>query len=252
MGIVYSMTGFGTGVQEAGRYRFRVEVKSLNSKGMDAQVRLPRGLSDWEMPLRTRLDERLQRGKVSLNVDCEPLSGQSAFAFNEALLMEIYTSLKATADKLGAESDLFRLAFNQPGILETSGREELTGEERAAADKAVDEAIADMMKFRATEGAALVEKLLAYLKVIEDAVPEVEQLEKDRLDSLHTRLKQALTEHVESDKVDQNRFEQELIYYLEKLDVAEEKDRLLTHIAHFRQTLEEGEGCGRKLGFFYD
>ncbi|MFD2248494.1 YicC/YloC family endoribonuclease [Pontibacter ruber] len=250
--MLQSMTGYGSARLDADQYSIVVEIRSLNSKGMDLSVRVPRFLTDKEYEIRNLVTKALVRGKVSVCIDYTRNKAQKAKStINNELLTAYYNELSAAASKLGAsQNELFRLALHMPDVLQQDQAEE----ENADAGWDViqplfQEALSNISTFRADEGKALTAEIMSYIDRIRILLAEVEKHDPVRMEQIRNRIKGHLTEIANAEYFDQNRFEQEMIYYMEKLDIAEEKVRLINHLHYFTETVYLPEPTGKKLGF---
>jgi len=247
-----SMTGFGSARLDADQYSISVEIRSLNSKGMDLSVRLPRFLSEREYDIRNMVTKALVRGKVTVSVDYVKNKAQKARnTINTELLQVYYKELSAAADQVGApKQDLFRLALHMPEVLQQDQQEEAEGEaDWGKVQLLVEEALQKMNAFRADEGKALTAEIMTYIDRIRILLAEIEKHDPLRMEHIRNRIKSHLTEIATSEHFDENRFEQEMIYFMEKLDIAEEKVRLINHLHYFTETVYLPEPTGKKLGF---
>lgn len=244
------MTGFGKAIFENENSSIIVEVKSLNSKFLDASIKLPRQFSDKEIEVRTLLNNALQRGKVNLSIDyIKKGEVTSKVAINQALVKKYYEEISILANELGASSnELFRLALQMPEAISTKG-EESNPEEWEILFKTINEALQACDKFRIEEGRGLAAAIIQNIEKIKECLLKVEQQDPHRISNLKARIRNQLKEIIDSGQHDENRFEQELIYYIEKLDINEEKVRLNTHLNYFLETLTEPGAQGKKLGF---
>lgn len=226
-----------------------VEIKTLNSKFADVSIRLPGQLSGYELALRKLLSDRLLRGKISATVDIKSESTENEILYDEKLLSKFYHSYKDAAVKLGHQgSDFFTLALHAPGVQRTAEDEDIPDVSEALL-KAFQQAIDSAISFRKQEGEELHNKLLAYQNNINDLLKQVDPLDRERIEKVQDRLRQGLANANLSVEVDENRFEQELIYYIEKLDINEEKVRLANHLSYFDEVMESDKPNGKKLGF---
>ncbi len=247
-----SMTGFGSARLDADQYCISVEIRSLNSKSMDLSVRTPKVLSDKEYEIRNMVQKALVRGKVSVNVEFTKNKTQKARnTVNKDLLKAYYTELSEVASQLGADKgELFRLALHMPEVLQQEEQDEETAEaEWSLVQPLLQEALQGINTFRADEGKALTAEILAYIDRIRILLAEIDKHDPVRMEQIRTRIRGHLAEISTSEHFDQNRFEQEMIYYMEKLDIAEEKVRLVNHLHYFTETVYLPEPTGKKLGF---
>ncbi|PKV63639.1 YicC/YloC family endoribonuclease [Pontibacter ramchanderi] len=250
--MLQSMTGYGSARLDTDQYSINVEIRSLNSKGMDLTVRLPRFLSEREYEIRTMLTRALVRGKVSICVDYSKNKAQKAKSnINKDLLKAYYEELNAAADLVGgSKNDLFRLALHMPDVLQQDQGEDEEGEaDWETVQPLVQQALDSINAFRADEGKALTAEIMSYIDRIRILLAEVEKQDPVRMEHIRNRIKNHITEISTSDHYDQNRYEQEMIYYMEKLDIAEEKVRLINHLHYFTETVYLPEPTGKKLGF---
>jgi uncharacterized protein (TIGR00255 family) len=249
--MIKSMTGFGQASLNKDELNLVVEVKSLNSKFFDFSLRLPRIFSEKEMDVRNMVADKLERGKITLNVDMQQ-TGKAEIRqqYNEELFVAYYQELKKLADRTMAPyHGLFELALNSPDVIVGGGKEELSPALWDALQKLIAEAINKCDQFRVTEGKALEEKLASYVKGIEAGLRKVEELDPLRIERIRSRIKGNLVEFLGAEGIDMNRLEQELIFYIEKLDIHEERVRLQTHLNYFLKLLIEPQSNGKKLGF---
>ena len=245
------MTGFGQASADDGQSKIYVEVKSLNSKFLDLNLRLPKIFSDKELEVRNIISEKLERGKVSVSIEYEKLSdGTIKQSYNEVLFVAYYAELKKLADRVYAPYEsLFELALNSPDVIQGNIKEEV-GEELWTKVKAlVLEAVKQCEDFRLDEGKVLGSMLGNCCKVIEDSLDKVKELDPRRVTRIRERLKNNVVSFFGEEGFDTNRLEQEIIFYVEKLDINEEKVRLKSHIDYFMQALREPQSNGKKLGF---
>jgi uncharacterized protein (TIGR00255 family) len=250
--MLLSMTGFGSAHLETEGSTISIELKSLNSKSMDLSLRIPRSLSDKELEIRNLIGKSLVRGKVNLTIEVtRSKTNATRSRINTELLGIYFKELEAAAIALGAESpDLFRLALHMPEVLLTESTEE-KGEEVSWEQIApvLQEAIDNFNTFRADEGKALTGEIVSYIDRIKILLAEVDKHDPSRVDHIKQRIQAHLSEISASDSFNQNRFEQEMIYYIEKLDIAEEKVRLVNHLHYFAETVYLPEPTGKKLAF---
>lgn len=245
------MTGFGQATSNLGEGILSIEVKSLNSKFLDLNLRLPKKYSEKELELRNLISDRLERGKVSLSVDLQPgLKQEIKQHYNEALFASYYNELKRLAMQVNASTDgLFQMALNSPDVVQNNGREELDPAEWERVLSLLDEAIRHCDNFRSTEGKSLEGKLSSYIENIRLGLLQVEELDPKRVEKIRARIKGNITDFFGSEGFDANRLEQEIIFYIEKLDIHEERVRLKTHLDYFLKVIGEKQSSGKKLGF---
>lgn len=245
-----SMTGFGKAVNEIPGKKITVEIRSLNSKQLDLNMRIPYLYKEKELELRTEVGKQLERGKIDLSIYCESTQEAMPVNLNKELAKTYYNELKKLSEELNDHnSNLLALAIKMPDVMKAEKETvELDEKEWAEVRSVVNKAIAAFQKFRDDEGKTLEKEFVSRIGIIEKLLTEVVSLDNARVENIKSRIKNNLEEVVETNKIDQNRFEQELIYYIEKLDITEEKLRLKTHLDYFTSTMKEASG-GRKLGF---
>ncbi|OFY82417.1 MAG: YicC family protein [Bacteroidetes bacterium RIFCSPLOWO2_12_FULL_35_15] len=248
--MIKSMTGFGKAVLEIPGKKITVEVRSLNSKQLDLNLRMPYVYKEKELELRSDISKQIERGKVDLSVYTESTQEILPVAINKTLVKTYYKELKSLSEELNEENqNLMALILKMPDVLKAE-REvvELDEEEWNQVKLVVNKAIEAFQKFRSDEGKTLAIEFNSRIGIIYELLAEVMSNDAIRVETIRTRIKNNIAELVEKEKIDENRFEQELIYYIEKLDITEEKLRLKTHLDYFIKTMQE-PGCGRKLGF---
>ena len=248
--MIQSMTGYGKAVVEYGEKKINVEVKSLNSKTLDLSTRIAPIYREKEMQIRQTIAQTLTRGKVDFSIWVEKDTVVDATPVNAALFANYYAQLKDIAQKnnIPEPTDWFQTIMRMPDVLTRTETETLTDEEWAAASKAIEEALGRLVEFRLQEGAALQKKFNEKIDNIASLLESIEPFEKSRVEKIRQRIVDGLKSIPEVD-YDKNRLEQELIYYIEKLDISEEKQRLTNHLKYFRETMDETQGVGKKLGF---
>ena len=244
------MTGYGKAVATFGSKKIYAEIKSLNSKALDLSTRIAPLYREKEMEIRTLIAQQLERGKVDFNLWAEEDATQQATPINKALIESYYSQLCEISRTSGipVPADWFATLLRMPDVMTRTEVKELTEEEWTAARTAITEAIAQLMDFRYQEGAALEKKFSEKLDNIEQLLHSIVPYEKERTDKIRERILDSLQKSL-GVEYDNNRLEQELIYYIEKLDINEEKQRLSNHLSYFRETMREGHGQGKKLGF---
>ena len=244
------MTGYGKAVVAYKDKKIHAEVKSLNSKQLDLNTRIAPLYREKEMEIRQMVAEALIRGKVDMSVWIEKDTLVDATPINAALVENYYNQIKAIADKTGipVPEDWFYTLLRMPDVLTKTDQVDLDDEEWAAAKQAVSEALKNLVDFRIQEGAALQKKFTEKIDNIAQLLAEIEPFEKGRVEKIKARIIDGL-QQIPGVEYDKNRMEQELIYYIEKLDISEEKQRLTNHLKYFRDTMNEPAGQGKKLGF---
>ncbi len=244
------MTGYGKAVVAFKDKKISAEIKSLNSKQLDLQTRIAPLYREKEMEIRQMIAVALERGKVEFALWIEKDAGVDATPVNAALVENYYHQLKAVAEKVGIPEpeDWMYTLTRMPDVLTKTDQEVLSDEEWEAARQAVALAIQALVDFRKQEGAALEKKFAEKIDNIERLLAEIEPYEKSRVEKIRQRIVDGL-QQIPGVEYDKNRLEQELIYYIEKLDISEEKQRLTNHLKYFRETMRDGHGQGKKLGF---
>ncbi len=245
-----SMTGFGKAVNEIPGKKITVEIRSLNSKQLDLNLRIPYLYKEKELELRTELSKQLERGKVDVSVYTESTQETVPTTLNKNLAKAYYNELRSLSQELNEkEENLLSLVVKMPDVLKAEKETiELDETEWNQVKEVVNKAIEAFQKFRDDEGKTLEKEFQNRIGIIGKLLNEVLSLDNTRVDNIKKRIKNNLEEVIDLNKIDQNRFEQELIYYIEKLDITEEKLRLKTHLDYFNETMKE-PASGRKLGF---
>lgn len=249
--MILSMTGYGKADTTYNGKKIHVEIKSLNGKSLDVSMRLAPLYREKEMELRRKIAAVLIRGKVDFSLWVEKEQAQSGSPINVEAVKAYVEQIKTVSASLGiaAPKDGFwDVLVRLPETTQPAVAEELTDEEWAVTEQAVDEALARLQSFRRQEGEALCAKFREKVNNIEQLMEQIEPYEKARTEKIRLRLEERLTELTGVD-YDKNRLEQELIYYIEKLDISEEKQRLTNHLRYFRETMDGPCGQGKKLGF---
>ena len=239
------MTGFGKASLQLPTKKITVEVKSLNSKGLDLNTRMPSVYRENELTLRNLLAQKLERGKVDFSLFVEVTGEETSSKINAPIVKAYISQMKEILPNAD-ETELMKMAVRMPDALKTE-REEIDENEWKQIQEVIDEAIENMLSFRVSEGASLEKEFTLRIENIRNFMNQALALDPERIANIKERLQTAIDELKVN--VDANRFEQELIYYLEKLDITEEKVRLTNHLDYFLQTLQGNEANGRKLGF---
>ena len=243
-----SMTGFGKANRENEKLTITVEVKSLNSKGFDLSIRLPFFFKEKEMELRNELQKTLERGKVELYVTTEYKQNQSGIKINTELAKEYHQQLQVLSSELKEQQvNLFAEVLKMPDVIKTD-KKELNEEDWKLVKETIFEAIQSMQQFRKDEGKSIAKDFNSQINSISKKLDEVKLHDTERIEGIKNRIKNNILDVVSKNAFDENRFEQELIYYIEKIDINEEKVRLATHCNYFLSTMNE-PACGRKLNF---
>ena len=249
--MILSMTGYGKAVVAYKEKKINVEVKSLNSKSLDLSARIAPLYREKEMEIRRLIAQKLERGKVDFSLWVEKETTIDATPINAALVENYYHQIKSIAANTGIPepSDWFTTLLRLPDVTTKTEVEVLEEEEWHTAKQAITEALDKLIEFRTQEGAALQKKFTEKIDNISALLKSIEPFEKSRVPKIKDKIIDGLKQIPEVD-YDKNRLEQELIYYIEKLDISEEKQRLSNHLKYFRETMNEsGHGVGKKLGF---
>ncbi len=249
--MIQSMTGYGKAITELPDKKITFEIKSLNSKSLDLSTRIAPLYREKEMEIRNEISRSLERGKVDFNLWIEKKeTSNNATTINQALVEGYYNQIKTIADNLqiALPADWFQTLLRMPDVLSKTEINELTDEEWKIAQGGIKEAIAHLTDFRKQEGLALEAKFREKIGNIRSLLESVAKYETERITKIKERITEALEKTLSVD-FDKNRLEQEIIFYIEKLDINEEKQRLDNHLNYFIHTLEGGSGQGKKLGF---
>ena len=244
------MTGYGKSVVTFNEKKINVEIKSLNSKALDLSTRIAPLYREKEREMRQMISKALVRGKVDFSIWIEKDASLDATPINSALVENYYHQIKDIAAKTGMPEpqDWFSILVRMPDVMSKTEAEVLTDEEWAVARGGVEQALQALVEFRKQEGAALYNKFSEKLDNIGSLLASIEPYEKSRVEKIRSRIVEGL-KSIPEIEYDKNRLEQELIYYIEKLDINEEKQRLANHLKYFRETMNDGIGQGKKLGF---
>lgn len=248
--MIQSMTGFGKATAELATRKITIEIKSLNSKQLDLSARIPSLYKEKEMAVRNLLARKLERGKVDFSIYIENLGKETSSQINQNIIEGYYNQITESAQKLGIDTpnDWYQLLLKLPDALKYEAQE-LDDEEWATVEKTIYEAIEQIILFRKQEGKMLADLFEDKITNISNLLKDIEPYEAERTDKIKQRINEALLK-IENFDYDQNRFEQEMIYYIEKLDINEEKSRLKNHLQYFIETINENTlGQGKKLGF---
>lgn len=242
--MIQSMTGFGKSVTQIPNKKITVELKSLNSKNFDLNARIPSQYREKELDLRNIISNSLGRGKVDLSIYVEYTGEQTSTNVNTPVVKNYMDQLRGIVN--ASEVELLKMAIKLPDSLKTE-RDEIDEEEFNAIEVAVQEALTEINKFRSDEGEALEKDLSLRIANIRQLLEDVIKIDPDRVEAVRERLRKGIEEIKE--QADENRFEQEIVYYIEKFDITEEKVRLDNHLDYFQKTLDSKDSNGRKLAF---
>lgn len=248
--MIQSMTGYGKATVEFADKKINIEIKSLNSKAMDLSTRIAPLYREKEMEIRNEIAKALERGKVDFSLWVEKDNAEVSNPINQTILEGYYNQIKQISDNLQIPmpADWFQVLLRMPDVMSKTEVQELTEEEWKTVHGGVLEAISHLVDFRKQEGVALQKMFTQKIENIHKLLDSVTPYEKERVDKVKERITDALEKTVSVD-YDKNRLEQELIYYIEKLDINEEKQRLANHLKYFMTTLDGNAGQGKKLGF---
>jgi len=251
--MIKSMTGYGKAAIEITGRKMTIEIKTLNSKQLDLNLKIPGYFREKEWEVRALLAQQLERGKIDFYVGTEVTGEMLSYSINHGLAMKYHEELKTLADELkeNCPPDILSLVVKMPDVMQTS-RDEINEHDWEAISGAISEAVGQVDTFRQAEGRVLEDDMLRRVHSILQLLDSVDPHEKNRIKELRERLLRDFSSYrgdFNGSAPDQNRFEQELIYYLEKLDITEEKVRLLKHCQYFLETLHEAGSQGKKLGF---
>lgn len=247
--MIQSMTGYGKAQLTLNGTTLKAEIRSLNSKFLDINLRLPFSLKDKEIEVRNLVTEKLHRGKIDLFISVETTGDDKNVSINKELFIRYYEELKTLSKQLKADKkNLLQMVIQLPEVINTD-KTNYSEEDLAPMLEVLRGAVEDLRLFRIKDGEGLEQIFTGNVSTILSLLEQVEAFEKERLESIKNRLRNQLTELVSSEEYDRNRFEQELIYYLERMDFTEEKVRLRSHCDYFLKVMKENDSNGRKLNF---
>lgn len=249
--MVKSMTGFGKTTVESGSKKIVIEIKSLNSKQLDLNLRMPNLYKEKEMEIRSMVKEQLDRGKVDMNIYFDSSESDKDVSINQSVVMQYFNQMKEISRQLGLEpegNELLQTVMRFPDTLQVKS-EELSEQEWLQLKTGIEKALEEINRFRLQEGKALIKDISYRIELIQQLAAEVPQFEMKRVEVIRQKLQEKINEWTDIKNIDQNRLEQEIIYYLEKLDITEEKVRLANHCKYFLETVEKEDAPGRKIGF---
>jgi uncharacterized protein (TIGR00255 family) len=252
--MITSMTGYGKAIIELPGKNLTIEIKSLNSKQLDISMKLPGAFREKEPEIRTLISQKLERGKIDLFISTEVTGDVMNYSVNKALAKKYWQEIKELSDELNEkeEGSLLRILLNMPDVLHTS-KEEIKEEDWVKLRDGIEQTLNQVNEFRTQEGGILENDIRSRVSEIRKLLASVEPFEKSRIEEVRARLQKGFQELSKNESftgtADPNRFEQELIYYIERLDITEEKVRLEKHCDYFFETLKEPVSQGKKLGF---
>ena len=243
------MTGYGKAEGVVENKKISVEVRSLNGKFLDCSLRVPGLYRQKEMLVRSKAAKEVVRGKVDISISYESLEGEQNFFINKGLLKNYYQGLSEVSKELNiSEENVLGTLMKMPEVMR-SEKQKLSEGEWSGIEELIDEALVSFNSFRLAEGGVLQKEVEARINEITSLLVQVEPFESERIEAIKTRIRKNIDEIVSKDGFDQNRFEQELIFYMERYDITEEKVRLKAHCEHFITTMNEEQAQGKKLGF---
>jgi uncharacterized protein (TIGR00255 family) len=249
--MLKSMTGFGKAIKEYKEKKITIEIKSLNSKQSDINIKLPVHFREKELFLRNEINQCLNRGKIDLSVWIDGSENGKNIQFNEPLILEYYRQLDKISKKLGRTLDdeqVLHMIMRLPDVLKTE-TQTVDENEWDVIFATVQEALVQLNQFRVQEGNVLEQDFIMRIDIISNLLTKIEPFENERIIKIRERINQNLQETIETKQIDNNRLEQEIILYVEKLDITEEKIRLKNHCSYFIETMQKEEFAGKKLGF---
>lgn len=249
--MVKSMTGFGKTTVESGNKKIVIEIKSLNSKQLDLNLRIPNLYKEKEMEIRNMIKEQLERGKVDMCIYFDNSEVDKDVRINQPMVIQYFNQMIELASQLGVmpdKNELLQTVMRFPDSLQVKS-EELNEAEWEQLKAGIEKALEEINAFRIQEGKALIKDINYRIELIQQLAAKVPQFEVKRVEAIRQKLQERINEWTDVKNIDQNRLEQEIIYYLEKLDITEEKVRLANHCKYFLETVEKEEAPGRKIGF---
>jgi uncharacterized protein (TIGR00255 family) len=247
--MIRSMTGYGKTMCDLPGKKITIEIKSLNSKQFDWNSKIPLLYREWELEMKSIVAKKLERGKVDFYMSIENTDGTASYSLDEDRIKKYYSQLLDLSKGLKtAQSDILQLVMRLPDVIKTE-KEELKEDEWQSIGSTINIAMDELDAFRKEEGKILENDFKERINKIISLLDQVEPYEQERINHLKERIRKNLFEYIDKEKIDQNRFEQELFYYIEKIDITEEKVRLKKHVDFFLDTLKNPESAGKKLGF---
>ena len=247
--MIKSMTGFGKSATSINQKKISIEIRSLNSKQADISIRIPAVYKEKELELRAKINQYLERGKIEFNLYVEQTTATPNYQINESLFKNYYNELKRLADELGEQSDLIKIVAGMPDVFQKEEKQALDESEWQTIVELTTKALHDIDAYRTDEGNTLQKEMELRINNIQELLNKVELYEKERIITVRERISAHLEEVVSGNQIDKDRLEQELVFYIEKFDVSEEKQRLQSHLDYFRDTMNDKDSQGKKLGF---
>ena len=246
--MIQSMTGFGRAILLLPQKKITVEVRSLNSKQLDISIRIPSIYKEKELSIRSFLSSSLRRGKIELSVFVENIGSESTYKINKDLVEAYIKSLQEFGNNMVSHGELLAIAMKLPDAMKLDCKE-LEKEEWDAIMKTIEEAVESLIDHRKAEGLSIEKDLKMKIQAIDKLHDQVPKYEHERIDTIKERISTKLNDVIESIEFDRDRLEQEMIYFIEKLDISEEKVRLKNHCVYFIETINSHDNNGKKLGF---
>lgn len=247
--MIKSMTGFGKSATSINQKKISIEIRSLNSKQADISIRIPAVYKEKELELRAKINQYLERGKIEFNLYVEQTVATPNYQINESLFKNYYNELKRLSDELGEQSDLIKIVAGMPDVFQKEEKQALDESEWETIVELTTQALQDIDAYRTDEGNTLQKEMVIRINNIQQLLNKVELYEKERIVVVKERIEQHLKDALGNNQIDTERLEQELIFYIEKFDVSEEKQRLQSHLNYFLDTMKETSSQGKKLGF---
>ncbi|MBL1232354.1 MAG: YicC family protein [Flavobacteriales bacterium] len=247
--MIKSMTGFGKSATSINQKKISIEIRSLNSKQADISVRIPAVYKEKELELRAKINQHLERGKIEFNLYVEQTTATPNYQINESLFKNYYNELKRLSDELGEQSDLIKIVAGMPDVFQKEEKQALDESEWETIVELTTKALQDIDAYRTDEGNTLQKEMELRINNIQQLLKKVELYEKERVITVRERITAHLEEIVNGNQIDKDRLEQELVFYIEKFDVSEEKQRLQSHLDYFMDTMNDKDSQGKKLGF---
>ncbi len=247
--MIKSMTGFGKSATSINQKKISIEIRSLNSKQADISIRIPAVYKEKELELRAKINQYLERGKIEFNLYVEQTTATPNYQINESLFKNYYNELKRLSDELGEQSDLIKIVAGMPDVFQKEEKQALDESEWQTIVELTIKALQDIDAYRTDEGNTLQKEMELRITNIQQLLKKVELYEKERVITVRERITAHLEEIVNGNQIDKDRLEQELVFYIEKFDVSEEKQRLQSHLDYFMDTMNDKDSQGKKLGF---
>lgn len=247
--MIKSMTGFGKSATSINQKKISIEIRSLNSKQADISIRIPAVYKEKELELKAKINQHLERGKIEFSLYVEQTTATPNYQINESLFKNYYNELKRLSDELGEQSDLIKIVAGMPDVFQKEEKQALDESEWQTIVELTTKALQDIDAYRTDEGNTLQKEMELRINNIQQLLNKVELYEKERIITVRERITAHLEEIVNGNQIDKDRLGQELVFYIEKFDVSEEKQRLQSHLDYFMDTMNDKDSQGKKLGF---